>query len=67
MIDPVRAVFVYDREKLLVIFRTSKFRHDSFEVVIVTDQHTAPHQLDPAILQDFRLIIEEAMRVSIPE
>ena len=43
MINPVRAVLVNDREKLLVVFGTAKLWHDGLEVGVVTDQHAAPH------------------------
>ena len=67
VIDPIRATFVNDREKLLVFVRASEFWHDSLEIGVVTDQHTAPHQLYPAIFQDFRFVVEETMGVSVPE
>ena len=67
MVDPIWAVLVNDREKLLVIFGTAKFWHDSLEVCVVTDQHTTPHQFNPTIFQDFRLVIKEAVRVSVPK
>ena len=67
VVEPICAALVDSREKHLIVIRTVQLWHNILKGYIVSDDHHAPCGDHFAFLESLRFIVEQAVRVTIPE
>ena len=67
MVDPVRTMLIHEGKEQLVILRHAQLRHHTLEGVVVPRELRAPYGSDICTLEVLELVVEKAVRVTVPE